>query len=72
MDPREGKAGSKAWCEHRRYPMGMLVVRGGSRRAWCLKCGAVGPVCGDVAAAREALIATRSDQNHLPTLAESP
>ncbi len=63
MDPREEKATpSEARCEHHRYPVGMLVVRGDSLRAWCLRCGAVGPVRGDALAAREALIATRSQR----------
>jgi hypothetical protein len=47
-----------AWCDHG-YPISVHVYDGG-RRARCLRCLAVGPVCGDPDAARRALLAERS------------
>ena len=43
-----------AWCKHA-YPIEVSVYDNG-RRARCLRCGAVGPVCKDADAARRALL----------------
>jgi hypothetical protein len=43
-----------AWCDHS-YPIAVDVYDGG-RRAWCLRCYALGPVREDAHAARRALL----------------
>jgi hypothetical protein len=47
-----------AWCNHD-YPISVNVYDGGCR-ARCLRCLAVGPICGDADDARRGLLEERA------------